>query len=247
MPAMNPDRTRKVGTSEATLSLGSNAATNIVRMETKFPGYPGSLHAMILRTTFSAIAAGALAALLSACSTLKPVADTTRYYTLVAPPATAAAPAPQEDAPRVGIRVTVQTDYLRRAPIAVRVGTNELRFASEHRWAERINEAIERALTSSLQQRLADAIVLPVTPGSAAGAALIVDVAIAACEGTTAGEAVLEGFWKMNGDAGAASPASGHFRRSQAGWNGSDYAQLASLLGALIDELAAELAPLIDQ
>ncbi len=181
--------------------------------------------------------------LLAACGTLKPVADTTRFYTLApATPAAGAAVAATAEPParRIGVRVTVQADYLRRPEIAVRTSANELRLDNDHRWAERIDEGVARVLALGLQHRLPDASVAPVAGGAAAGSRTIVDATIVACEGTADG-ATLEGYWRIKGLPGQDPALSGHFRRVVSGWNGTDYGQLAGLLGGLVDDLAAEI------
>jgi uncharacterized lipoprotein YmbA len=193
---------------------------------------------------FTTAMGGFAALLLASCSALKPVPETTRYYTLVSPALVAKQPAPDSGTGRVGVRVTAQTDYLRRPPIAVRIGENELRFVEDHRWGERVDEGTERALTLALQSKLKDVLVLPVSHGSASGATVIIDVVMAACEGTNDG-ATLECYWRLNAGTEIAPAASGHFRQTRTGWNGTDYGQLAGMLGALVDELAAEIAPAI--
>jgi uncharacterized lipoprotein YmbA len=196
--------------------------------------------------SYVSIFATAVAMLFAGCTALKPVPETTRYYTLVPPAQNIEMPAAtsEKNARRVGVRVTAQTDYLRRPPMAVRVGSNELRFAEGHRWGERVDEGAERALALALQTRVNHAVFFPMSHGAASGITTMVDVVVAACEGTKDG-AAFECYWRVHVDAELAPAASGHFHKTRPGWDGADYAQLAAMLGGMVDELASEIAPAI--
>lgn len=193
-------------------------------------------------STFTLLVLGLVASVWTGCVNLKPLADTTRFYTLA--PANPAPAAVQAGAIRVGVRVSLLSEYLRHPPIAVRVSANELRFSDDQRWAEQLDEGVERALVAALQSRLPDAAVAPTSNGVAAGAPVTITVAISSCEGTADGSAVLEGHWLIRGK-DIEPAAAGAFRRTRTGWDGANYGQLAGLLGGLVDELAAELAPAV--
>ncbi len=195
------------------------------------------------RSWLSIFSAALLAGLFAGCANLQPIPDSGRFYTLT-PPAGAEAPRVSGGgAARVGVHVGIRADYLRRPAMVVRVSDNELRFQRDHRWAGRLDDALEQAIASALQPHLGDAVVAPVSAGSRAGAAVLVEIQLAACEGTGDGAAVLEAFWKITTSDPSGAAASGHFRERREGWNGADFGQLAAMLSALAGELSATIAP----
>lgn len=167
--------------------------------------------------------------------------DTTRYYTMAPASVEATTSAATK---RVSVRVSLQSEYLRRPAIAVRVTPTELRLGPTHRWAERLDEGVARVVAQALQAARDDVVAAPAASSVSTGPRTEVEITLIACEGTADG-AVLEAYWKIHpppGAGDAASGAAGHFRRVRGGWDGSDYAALAEALGALAGQLAQEIA-----
>lgn len=206
------------------------------------------MNAIPTRTRRGRIAALVLLAamFLAGCPTFDPVRDDVRFYTLDVP--AAAQPPPPASAPAtktVGVRVTALASYLRQPGIVTRVSEHEVRYASDHRWAGRLDAALERALAAVLSRELApDIRVLVAPPLREPLPAVLLEIDLEVCEGRVAeGAAVVQLNWRiLSGDAGAIS-ASGTSDATKSGWNGTDFDQLAALLGAGVDELGVALGP----
>lgn len=196
------------------------------------------------RSWLATLFAAALAGLLGGCASLQPIPDDERFYTLAPPEGVDMAPASGSGVrPSVGIHVDIHADYLREPAMVVRASRNEVRFERGHRWAGRLDDDLERALTAALQQDLGATSVAPVLSGARATVDVLIDIRLVACEGTTDGAAVLEAFWEVTTLATPGAGAAGHFRGQKDGWNGTDFGQLAAMLSTLVEELAGEIAP----
>ena len=88
---------------------------------------------------------------LSACSLLRSARDTAHYYVL-APMAGAGHDLPQAPSSQVafGVGKVKIPSYLLRDPLAVRRGTNEIRYLEGALWAERLDNALQRVLAENL-------------------------------------------------------------------------------------------------
>jgi uncharacterized lipoprotein YmbA len=86
---------------------------------------------------------------LGGCSFLKPAKSTARYFVLS--PLTATNSAPRGPAfPAVGLGPVRLPSYLFDTSLAVRVGTNEIRYLPSTLWAERLDTGFQRVLAANL-------------------------------------------------------------------------------------------------
>jgi uncharacterized lipoprotein YmbA len=193
------------------------------------------------------LAAGCLLTLLAGCGTFQPVQDVTRFYTLGGATASeriGAVPAP--NAPLVGVRIVQTASHLRRPGMVVRVSEHELRYAAGHRWAERLDDAVARDLAAGVQRQVGSRVAVAVAPALRAPVPdVLVEVELLQCEGRAGanGAAVFAADWRIVGGKPGKPLSAGRFQVEKAGWNGTDYDQLAALLSAALDDFAAALAP----
>jgi len=200
----------------------------------------------ILRKMALPLAACAALVLVPGCTVLDPVADTTRFYSIT--PASGAgqlaAVAPQ-DAPTIGVRIASVAHHLRKPSIAVREGEHEVRFEPAHRWAERPEESVARAVAAGIQRTAGSRIHVFVAPVlRTAPPDVLVELDLLACEGRRGGEpsALLIADWRVFDGGGEKPAASGRFRVDKPGWDGADFARLAALLAVSVDDLAQAVA-----
>jgi len=206
---------------------------------------------MIPSTRPSARAAAAAAALIllglaSACSIGTPAQDDpTRYYVLadVTPPgASAAAPT----GVRLGIHTPALESYLKKRDIVVRSGANEVDFKDYRRWAEPLEGNIGRLLRAHLLAApgVASASVEPFPIDQDRDYDIAIE--IRHCEGATAADGRSFASFAATIEITSAGPAPQVVVRKvfvapPAGWDGADYARLASLLSADVAALASEI------
>lgn len=95
--------------------------------------------------------AAVVIALLSACASLRPVVDQTRYFAL--------SPRVQQEAPlnplTIGLTHIELPDYLRNREMSWRSGDQEIHYAPNLQWAEPLDKMIARALAAELGAVLA--------------------------------------------------------------------------------------------
>lgn len=191
---------------------------------------------LIQKISLSAV----LASLPLGCVKLEPVSDQTRFYVLGEAPMDV--PEYSVEAPRIGVRVPWVAAYLRRSGIVTRTQAHELRYASQHRWAGRLESSVQRMLVLGMREDLPGFAVVPVSGVQPLPPKYIVEVFVSACEGTADGRAVLELSWRVvEGDA-EDGLVSGGFSELKPGWDGRDYEQLARLLSDLGREAASLIA-----
>lgn len=183
-----------------------------------------------------------VAGCLAGCTVLEPTPDRTRFYTLSPGGSDArhAAVAPA-GAPSIGVRVTSVAGHLRRSAIAVRTGEHELRYAEEHRWADRLDEAAARALAAGIQREAGSRISVAVTPALRSPVPdVLVEIDLLACEGRLGAgpSALLVADWRIYQGRAEKPAASGRFGVERPGWDGADHGRLAALLAAALDDLA---------
>lgn len=186
---------------------------------------------------------GALALAAGGCSIVpEPKADPTRHYVLTAP-AQASAEAPKDKAV-AGLHNVEMPAYLRtRKTIAVRRDRNEIVYEEYARWAEALEDGIERIVSERL---LASGTFSAVSllPG---GAARTCDLTIRVleCEGAITSEGASARFaaeYEITTPNGRAISGTRRFIAPAAAWDGKDYAALANLLGNAATTLADDIA-----
>jgi uncharacterized lipoprotein YmbA len=205
----------------------------------------------IPRRAFALLLGVFTACALSSCAFMRPHADPTKFYVLTVQD-TASANVTAGDVKRwkVGLRPVEVPAYLRTKFMVVRVGTNEIHFADFDRWAEPLDQGIGRMMKETLGfARNVESVALN-THGDES---LDYEVAIQilACEGIRVekgrGSIRFAVTWEVR-TVGTNSTATkrGGFTAGATDWDGKDYGQLATRLGAAIADaskmLAADLA-----
>jgi uncharacterized protein len=194
-----------------------------------------------------------LAAALAGCNVVPPAQeDATRYFVLSDPAAPGrAAPTPSGTL-RIGLKSVTVEGYLKNREMIVRMGENEVDFRDYRRWAESLDTSIARIVQSSLQA----------SPGVAEVDAapfpfeqkrdFDVSIRVLRCEGarspsgryTASFSAAVE--VSTTGD-GAHVVARRVYTAPPAGWDGTNFDQLAGLLSADAASLGRDVLAAVPQ
>lgn len=193
--------------------------------------------------------AGLLTAILllgDGCAPFQPARSTGRYYFL-----TPIAAHPAGAVSRRGMRVRLEpielAEFLNTRKMVVRTGTNEVRFAEFHQWAEPLSDGLRRVLAENLRALPGrpEVVTSPIPQGSPP--ALVISIRVLACQGARVpggGAAEFAAIWRLS-VAGRVLER-GRFSPRSAAWSGEDYGTLAHALsravGGLADELEAALS-----
>jgi len=196
--------------------------------------------------TLAATAALALLGLASACNIGTPAQDDpTRYYVLADPAPTAAAAAAPGGV-RLGLRTPALENYLKKRDMVVRSGANEVDFRDYRRWAEPLEGNIARLLRAHLlaAPAVASAAVEPFPIDQDRDYDVAIEVRH--CEGATGadGHSFASFAATIEITSAGLNPqvvVRKVFVAPPAGWDGADYARLASLLSADVAALASEI------
>jgi uncharacterized lipoprotein YmbA len=89
---------------------------------------------------------------LGGCANLKPVVQNVRYFVL-SPSAPPDSPVVHVDQP-LGLGAVVVPGYLLQNRLAIRRSNNEIRYAENLQWAERLDKNIQRVLAANLRSHL---------------------------------------------------------------------------------------------
>lgn len=196
------------------------------------------------RCRLNGIVAGLLLATLSACSLPEAQPDLTRFYLLNEITHKADVAEVVGQPPRIVLRPVIVPEYLRGKIMQVRVADNELRFIDQARWAEPLESGLTRVLREDLSQRPARVRVV-----ARGGDEHDFDVAVnlRRCEGVMpAGAARLAARIEIfSTGTDPKLVAQEDFSFDVAGWNGSDYGQLAKKLSEAADALTERIVELL--
>jgi uncharacterized lipoprotein YmbA len=185
---------------------------------------------------------------LAGCSLLPPVqADATRFYVLGGPAPGGPGPQPIGGALRLGLKAVEVAPYLKKGSLVVRTGENEVAFPAEARWAEPLDQEIARTLRLRLLAAPAVGRVFVAPFPLDEKRDFDVSVQVLRCEGAREGgggavarfAALLE---ITTAGANGRVVARRNFVAPDAGWDGRDFARLASLLSDAVGALAQEVA-----
>lgn len=186
--------------------------------------------------------AGALA--LGGCSIVpEPKADPTRHYVLATYAGDgerAAAAAIPAGKPVIGLRTVELPAYLlARKSIAVRQGRNEIVYHEYARWAEPLEDGIQRIVSERLLSSGAIS-GIALLPGRAARSYDLI-IRVLECEG--AGSSVhFVAEYELSAPGGAIIGGTRKFVAPAVAWDGKDFAALAKALGDAVTALAADIA-----
>lgn len=186
----------------------------------------------------------ALLAAVSACSLPQAQPDLTRFYLLNEVTHKADVNEVVGQPPRIVLRPVIVPEYLRGKIMQVRVADNELRFIDQARWAEPLEAGMTRVLREDLAQRPAR---LRVVARGGDEHDFDVAVNLRRCEGVLpAGAARLAA--RIEIFATGTDPklvAQEDFSFDVAGWDGTDYGQLAKKLSEAADALTERIVSLL--
>lgn len=181
---------------------------------------------------------------LAACSLPPAQPDPTRYYVLTPLGRQAEGTATAGARWRVALRPVAMPNFLRGKTMAVRVGSNEVVYVDEARWAETLEAGIGRVLRESLESRPEIAFV---ATSSGEDHDLDVAVRVLRCEGdrekgvarfTAAVEIYAAG-------PGGARRGRDIFTTEVPGWDRQNYGQLASKLSEAVDVFGDRIVALL--
>lgn len=196
-----------------------------------------------LHSRLAGLAAISLALATAGCSILTPARDTTRFHAFSLPPPVDAPVTPDTAGALVAILPVELADYLRSPRLASRGDDGSLQLDPVHRWAERLDRALERHLAASLEG-LEGTRATVLLPGSlAADPDLEVRARLLACEGVRrAGEplALVAASWEIF-DAAAGKVRLTRRAEFLSPWTDADPARLAAALEASAIQLAEAL------
>ena len=145
------------------------------------------------------LAAGGL--LFSACSNLKPVADTSRFFALAPLSlATRDASVPEKGLV-VGVGRVAIPDYLQSKRIVLHKGNSEMDYSETLYWAERLDKGIQRVLVANLSLLL-DSNNLILSAWRRSEVQAEVYVSVERFETDEQGSMVLEARWRITGPGG---------------------------------------------
>jgi uncharacterized lipoprotein YmbA len=182
-----------------------------------------------------------LVAGLAGCGFLRPVRPTTRQFVLTPVAATEPATATSHSV-AVGLGKVNIAAYLFNMSLAVRKGTNEVRYSTEVLWAERLNAGLQRVLAANL------AILLPtdqirLSVWSSDEVAAEVFVSFDRFDVDTDGKAVLVAWWRILAPGGEKTLKSGEARLTRQGPSpDADPSGAVATLSDLVGELSRQIA-----
>lgn len=153
-----------------------------------------------------------MVALLAGCAS--PLEE--RFYTLS--PAAVAQPATNAGRYRVAVGPVTVPALVDRPQIVLREGANKVTLAEQSRWAEPLEDGIERVVAGDLATLLDDAQVLAASQGAATGARCRVLLDVQRFDSMLGEAAVLEVSWTvMEADAGVVHAGRSVIREPVAG------------------------------
>jgi uncharacterized lipoprotein YmbA len=188
------------------------------------------------------VAAAAL--LLAACASFKPVVQNVRHFVLT-PNAPIDSAVGQVDQP-LGLDAVVVPGYLLQNKLAIRRGNNEIRYADNVQWAERLDKNIQRVLAANLSAYLGSPNIY-LSAWRRAEVSAEVHVSFDRFELDDNGNALLEAKWLITPSASSATNRAGISKISRQGPTVSAnpdeaVATLSAALADLSREIAAALS-----
>jgi uncharacterized lipoprotein YmbA len=138
---------------------------------------------------------------LAACNPLKPQEDPTRFYFLTLIESSEADDLVQMDA-AIGVGPVSLTPYLKRTPIATRVGEHEVEYSQIDRWAEPLDIVIPFYIATNLNYLLNPADIQIYPWYGADRMDYVVKISMIGFQRNADGEAELEADWDIEGGAG---------------------------------------------
>ena len=182
----------------------------------------------------------AVALLLAGClfkSSIAPV----RHFVLAPVPANELPAASEQIS--VGIGSVKMPSYLLRTSVAVRHGTNEIKYLEEARWGERLDQSFQSALAANLSSLLpSDHVYSTDWAGSRVMVRVFVDVQ--QFEVDSKGRGVLNAHWRIQPSDSSTPLKSGTARLDRTGPSPQGNAEI---IAATLSELTAEFSRALAQ
>lgn len=199
-----------------------------------------------IRPLVPAVSAAIVLVSSSGCAFLKPVKSESHYYVLTAAgPGGASRAKREEPGCAVWLQPVEVANYLENNGMAVCTGTNEVRYALFHLWAEPLDAGVRRALAEDFRRAPGIRAVVTDQPAPAHMVLYTVWVRVLKCEGSETGDrgsAVFEAAWEVR-RAGTRemTVARGVFQSQPEDWRPGDYGQLAQRLSQELGDFSEVL------
>lgn len=204
------------------------------------------MKATLARVARLSIATSAL--LLTGCSILAPIPDTSHFFMLAPLADTSGQPAGSEPLQNLvlGLGPIKLPPYLDRNEIALRLSPTQVTYSETDRWAEPLNVTMSRVLLQDLSSLLGTNLIVRYPWSNAAKVDYQIEIELEQFEATKAGEAQLRArFGIIQG--GTRTPLvvrEASFNRPGATDTGASVTALSALLGDLSQEIASALRQL---
>jgi len=178
---------------------------------------------------------------IAGCTVLAPQPDRTRFYLLAALAETPTTVRAASAAP-VGLGPVRLPDYLGRLDMAARTGHTEIRYASDDRWAEPLEQGMTRVLAENLTALLGGRTVVALPNVLRRDVRFEVPVEVLRFEPDAEGAVVLIARWSVRDNAAATPLAESHESRLREPRIASDGDSGASAMSRAALRLAEEIA-----
>jgi uncharacterized protein len=188
----------------------------------------------------------AMAAALRACLLLAALAgcapgQPTRYYTLSAAAAPAAAPRSGQGLV-IGLGPLTLPQYLDRPSIVTRDGAHQMRLGDFSQWAEPLEPLLARVMAEDLYALTGASDVIPVPQRGDLPLDRVVEVDVARFDADEAGEVRLDARWRVYRGDGETLVASGRSLVAEQGAAVPDYDAIVAAMSRAVGRLSAEIA-----
>ena len=190
------------------------------------------------------IAMAGLVAGLTACATAPPAE--VKYYLLSSSDSQPREISAGESKQVMGIAPVTVADYINTDGLALLSSDNQLRIARHHRWAEKPEHAIARALQTDLSTFLPDTRVDNAQESNSRLWDYRLRLHIDQLHGTEDGEAIISGFWRLDKPDSEEVIASKRFLLKHP-LEKPGYGEMVRTLRELIQQLAKELGQQVNQ
>ena len=186
---------------------------------------------------------GLLALLLAGAAACTPTRPT-EFYTLATVTGPAARPGGSEGL-TIGLGPISLPQYLDRPEIVTREGTNQMRLAEFHRWAEPLEPLITRIMAEDLYALLDARDVSPLPQRGDLPLDRAVEVDIGRFDADAAGEVVLDARWRLYRGDSTELLASGRSLVREPAAPVPDYAAIVAAMSRAVGQVSEEIAQAI--
>ncbi len=195
---------------------------------------------MIRNLLWIPVIGGALIVIFSGCRSITPPVT---YYTLsvIGPDQEATGGADAQPAMTIGIRPVELPGYINRTQMVRRIGPNQLKIESFHRWADYPDRLVQQLLGENLQTLLPHARVVNAPWAVRFNPDVIVSFQFLELIGTIDKKVLLSAVWTITPNAGSSAPPSQRTTLSES-INGNGFEGLAAAHSRALTALCRQVA-----